>query len=165
MTELYSSSLTSGSLLSLWIDGHQIWVMSLHSFWARQYRGNTGSLPVVRPILPPSNWIFLCIALPVILHTWLIPHCNLYLAPCCTYACSAVASYIPCGENPSCLHATLASMMSQDSSHIVVHDRSIHSSTRPWLGDPLRRSTPSSQDSKEQEDVHTALYDYSRVSA
>ena len=42
--------------------------------------------------------------------------------------------YTPIGENPSCLQATLASVVSQKSSHTVPHWLMLHISTRPSRG-------------------------------
>ena len=39
--------------------------------------------------------------------------------------------YLPVAENPSCLHATLASLVSHPSSHTVPHVLFIQISTRP----------------------------------
>ena len=48
----------------------------------------------------------------------------------CTYAHMTV----PVGENPSCLHTTLASAVPQKSSHTVPHVLLMQTSTRPSLG-------------------------------
>ena len=45
--------------------------------------------------------------------------------PACTCSC------IPIGENPSCLHTTLASEVLQESSHAVPHVLLLQISTRP----------------------------------
>lgn len=68
-----------------------------------------------------------------------------------------VQSSIPYGEKPSCLHTTLASLLSQASLHIVVHVELMQTSTRPTplVDPPSRRTSLSSQgsDTNAQETV------------
>lgn len=70
----------------------------------------------------------------------------------CTIGKPRERGNLPYGENPSCLHATLAALYGHISSQIVVHVKSVQYSKRPAkpLVNPLRRILPSSQGSEEE---------------
>ena len=55
--------------------------------------------------------------------------------------------HIPYGEYPSCLHTTLASLLSQKLSQMVPQVSLMHTSTLPWSGrvEPARRISPGVQ--------------------
>ena len=60
---------------------------------------------------------------------------SFYISKCVTNLCNqhayAVWSWVPIAENPSCVHATLASEVLQESSHTVPHALLLQISTRP----------------------------------
>ena len=63
-------------------------------------------------------------------------------------AMSNQETIIPYGEYPSCLHTTLASLLSQKSSQMVPQVPLTHTSTLPSLSElliPLMRTDPSKQ--------------------
>lgn len=59
----------------------------------------------------------------------------------------------PCGENPSCLHTTLASLLSQKASQMVPHVPLVHTSILPDLAmlEPLSWTAPSMQRSVQKQ--------------
>ena len=60
------------------------------------------------------------------------------------YHMGSIIQIIPYGEYPSCLHTTLASLLSQKSSQMVPQVPLTHTSTLPWRGieEPARRISP-----------------------